>query len=100
MKPIKFPESNCVYLVRQDRHPVQRLAPVVHRLVAEDQPEYLPLPVHKTEEGEVISCWKLSWKERWQVLVGGKMWWSVLTFHHPLQPQRPYVTSPFEKKKS
>lgn len=28
---------------------------------AEDQPEYLPLPAHKTADGKVTSCWGLSW---------------------------------------
>ena len=74
MKPIKFTEQNCVY--------------------AKDQPEYLPLPVHKTEDGMVISCWALTWRERLRVLLTGRMWWSVLTFNHPLQPQSPQVESP------
>ena len=75
MKPIEFAEQNCVY--------------------AKDQPEYLPLPVHKTEDGMVISCWALTWRERLRVLLTGRMWWSVLTFNHPLQPQSPHVESPF-----
>ena len=75
MKPIKFTEQNCVY--------------------AKDQPEYLPLPVHKTEDGMVVSCWALTWRERLRVLLTGRMWWSVLTFNHPLQPQSPQVESPF-----
>jgi len=44
MKPIKFKEQN--------------------RIWAKEQPEYLPLPSHTTEKGEVISCWKLNFKER------------------------------------
>ena len=75
MKPIGFPEQNCVY--------------------AKDQPEYLPLPVHKTEDGMVISCWALTWRERFKMLFTGRMWWSVLTFNYPLQPQLPSVNRPF-----
>ena len=75
MKPIEFPEQNCVY--------------------AKDQPEYLPLPVHKTEDGMVVSCWALTWRERVKMLFTGRMWWSVLTFNHPLQPQLPSVDRPF-----
>lgn len=75
MKPIEFPEQNCVY--------------------AKDQPEYLPLPVHKTRDGMVISCWALTWRERFKMLLTGRMWWSVLTFNHPLQPQLPSVDRPF-----
>ena len=75
MNPIEFPEQNCVY--------------------AKDQPEYLPLPVHKTEYGIVISCWALTWRERFKLLFTERMWLSVLTFRHPLQPQLPSVDSPF-----
>ena len=68
MKPIKFKEHNIVY--------------------AENQPEYLPLPAHKnaTERGEVISCWKLSFKERVRILFTGKLWVSLLSFNKPLTP--------------
>jgi hypothetical protein len=75
MKPVEFAEQNCVY--------------------AKDQPEYLPLPVHKTLDGEVTSCWTFTWKERLQVLLTGRIWWTVFTFNRPLQPQRPSVSKPF-----
>jgi len=74
MKPIEFEGFNCTY--------------------AKDQPEYLPLPVHKTPGGEVISCWALTWRERLRVLFAGRVWHSVLTFNAPLQPQRPSVRKP------
>lgn len=77
MKPIEFPEQNVVF--------------------AKDQPEYQPLPAHKTEDGEVISCWALTWRERLKLLCTGKIWWSVLTFNMPLQPQFPSVYYPFQK---
>ena len=67
MKPVKFKEANMTY--------------------AENQPEYLPLPVHKTKGGEVISCWKLSLMERLRVLFAGNVWLSSLTFNKSLQPQ-------------
>ena len=44
MKIIEFKQQNCVY--------------------AETQPEYLPLPSHKTKDGEVTSCWGLTIMER------------------------------------
>jgi hypothetical protein len=75
VKPTKFPEANCVYGAGQE--------------------EYLPLPAYKTPEGEVTTCWELTWRERLRVLWSGKMWWTVLTFNHPLQPQRPEVGNPF-----
>ena len=77
MKPIEFPEQTCVY--------------------AKDQPEYEPLPVHKTHEGIVTSCWKFTWRERLRVLWTGKVWCSTLTFNSPLQPQLLLATSPFCK---
>ena len=66
MKPVKFKEANTVY--------------------AEDQSEYLPLPVHKDEDGQVTSCWKLSFWERLIVFFAGRVWLSNLTFNQPLQP--------------
>lgn len=68
MNTIKFPEQNKVY--------------------AENQPEYNPLPVYdrKNETGEQVSCWHLTWKERFKLLITGKIWLSVLTFNQALQP--------------
>jgi len=66
MKPIKFPEQNCTY--------------------AENQPEYLPLPAFKDENGVVISCWRLSFRERLRILFKGNIWLSLLTFNKPLTP--------------
>jgi len=79
MKPIQFKQSNCTY--------------------AKDQPEYLPLPVYKDEHGLVISCWKLSLWERLIILITGKLWWSVMTFNNPLQPQLPYARCPIKEDK-
>jgi hypothetical protein len=72
MKPIEFEGQNGVF--------------------AKDQPEYLPLPGHITKEGVVTSCWKLSVKERLQILLHGKIWFHTHTFNHPLQPQLPSTT--------
>ena len=69
MTPIEFPEQTCVY--------------------AKDQPEYIPLPAHKTIDGQVTSCWKFNWKERILILFGARMYWRQLTFNQPLQPVRP-----------
>ena len=73
MKPIKFPESNITF--------------------AEDQPEYQPLPALKYDNqyGEVISCWKLSFRERLRILFGGKIWLSLMMFGKPLTPS--YLTT-------
>ena len=55
---------------------------------AENQPEYIPLPafVNKSAEGEVITCWNLSFKERLRVLFKGEIWLSLMTFNKPLTP--------------
>lgn len=55
---------------------------------AKDQPEYQTLPAYKenSTQGEVITCWKLSFKERLYVLFFGNIWLSMLTFNKPLTP--------------
>lgn len=74
MKPIEFPEVN--------------------RTWAKDQPEYRPLPTY-TNETETISCWALTWRERWSLLWHGRLWFRQMNFGGPLQPQLPSVESPF-----
>jgi hypothetical protein len=74
MTPTKFAGVNVVY--------------------AENQPEYLPLPVHRCDDGTVTSCWTLSWRERLVLLLRGRFFISVLTFNGPLQPVIPTVTAP------
>lgn len=68
MTPKKFPEANITF--------------------AKDQPEYQPLPAFRNEspQGEVITCWNLSFKERMRVLVKGEIWLSLLSFNKPLTP--------------
>ena len=55
MKPVEFEHQNIVF--------------------AKDQPEYQPLPALRIDspEGEVISCWKMSFKERMKVLFFGRV---------------------------
>ena len=53
---------------------------------AKDQPEYIPLPAWKGPDGLRVTRWRLTWKERLQVLLGGSLWLSILTFDRPLQP--------------
>ena len=68
MKPIKFKDQNITF--------------------AKEQPQYQPLPALKlnTPEGHVITCWKLSFKERIKVLFFGVVWMNILTFNKALQP--------------
>jgi hypothetical protein len=65
-----------------------------NKILAKDQPQYQPLPVLWEADGRVISCWKLSLKERLKVLFGGKLWLSQLTFNQKLQPQLPLIDDP------
>jgi len=68
MKPIKFPEVNRTY--------------------AENQPQYTPLPgcIIDSPQGEFVTCWKLSFRERVRLLFTGKLWVCLLTFNQPLTP--------------
>jgi hypothetical protein len=63
------------------------------RTYAANQPPYLPLPVLTRKgdpHGQVISRWKLTWRERFHVLLFGTFFISQLTFHKPLQPIKPH----------
>jgi hypothetical protein len=53
---------------------------------AKDQPEYNPLPTLKDADGTVLSRWKLTWKERFLVLLFGDVYLFQMTFNRPLQP--------------
>jgi hypothetical protein len=68
MKPIEFKHQNVIF--------------------AKDQPEYSPLPALRIDspQGEVISCWQMSFKERMKVLLTGKVWLSLMSFNKPLTP--------------
>ena len=74
MRPTKFKECNTTF--------------------AKDQPEYLPLPVHRSADGIVTSCWKVNLWESVICFITGKIYISVMTFNNPLQPQKPSVTNP------
>lgn len=70
MKPIEFPEQNVVF--------------------AKDQPEYNPLPAHRTDDREsaVTSCWELSDEDLAEIARTRRIYVTQLTFRHPLQPIR------------
>ena len=75
MSPVAFPEVNCV--------------------MGKGQMEYDPLPVHRSPEAIVVSCWKLTWWERVKALWTGRVWVRQLTFGDPLQPQLLSIEKPF-----
>ena len=76
MEAIEFGQSNVKY--------------------AENQPEYLTLPAHKAEDGDVTMCWKLSFRERVRVVFSGRIFLQLLTFNRPLQPLNLSVCNPLE----
>jgi hypothetical protein len=57
-----------------------------HVVYAADQPEYQPLPVWRKPQGEVVSRWRLTWRERLAALLGRPLYVEVLTYGSPLQP--------------
>lgn len=65
-------------------------------VLAKNQPQYLPLPVHRSADGVVVSCWRLSFWERVKVLFTGRLWALQMTFGQPLQPQAFDVSKPFD----
>ena len=66
MKPVEFEGVNAVY--------------------AKDQPQYLPLPVNRSENGNLIACFQIGEKELEEIKRTGKLWISIMTFNQPLQP--------------
>jgi len=68
MKPINFKGANTLF--------------------AKNQSKYKPLPALTIEgkEGYVISCWRLSFKERLKVLFFGRVWLRLMSFNKPLTP--------------
>jgi len=66
MKPIEFKHQNIVF--------------------AKDQPEYQPLPALRIDSptGEVVSCWKLTPKERIKIIFTGRVWLSLMSFNKPI----------------
>jgi len=78
MKPIKFPEANTIF--------------------AEEQKEYLSLPAFRSKEGEVVTCWQITFKEWIKLFFSQKIWITVLTFNKPLQPIALNVDCPLEVK--
>ena len=72
MSPIQFNEANLT--------------------LAKDQPEYRPLPVMwDSVSGTVTSCWELSFRERWRLLFGGKLWLQMMNFNIAPMPIYPTV---------
>jgi hypothetical protein len=62
--------------------------------IAEHQDEYNTLSAIITDDGYVISRWRLTWRERLTVLFVGNVYLSCLTFGRPVQPVNLEVDPP------
>ena len=67
MEPIKFNEANTVYGKGKEN-----LYEALHALIFDD--------------GKVVTCWKLSFKDILRIIFTKKLWLCVATFNNPLQP--------------
>jgi len=77
MKLIEFKHQNIIYVKKQ--------------------PQYMNLPALKTNptNKEVVSCWKMSPRERIHALLTGKVYASLMTLNEPITP---FYLSPIRKK--
>lgn len=66
MTPVKFKHSNIVY--------------------GEDKPEYNPLIAHKSEDGDVTTCWSITDEELKTINKTKRIFFVVKTFNNPIQP--------------
>ena len=57
--------------------------------LAKNQKEYKTLPAFcDTENGIVVTCYKLSFKDLLKIFFTRKVWLGQMTFNKPLQPQK------------
>lgn len=66
MIPAQFPESNQVLAMGQE--------------------DYEPMPIHRSTDGRVTCCFRLSPAELEEIARTRTLWIQVLTFNHPFQP--------------
>lgn len=67
MEPIKFNEANTVYGKGQENL-------------------YEALPALLFEDGDVVTCWKLSFNDILRLIFTRKLWLCVATFNNTLHP--------------
>lgn len=67
MRPVEFPQQTMV--------------------LAKDQPQYDPLPIHYDPKlGACIGCFELTDEERAAIAAGAPLWLWQYTFGRPFQP--------------
>ena len=66
------------------------------RTYAKGQPQYLKLPAlpSPSENGRILTRWRLDWRDKLRMVLTGDLYIEVLTFGKPLQPLRPASTRP------
>jgi hypothetical protein len=64
------------------------------RIIAKDQPQYLPLPVIELGKGVMVARWTLSEVERRIVAETGDVYIMMWTFNTPVMPHRLQVEKP------
>jgi len=62
--------------------------------IAENQPQYLTLPAHISEDGRVTTCWEPTEEERAAIANGANIFLECMTFNRPLQPLRMSLDAP------
>jgi hypothetical protein len=64
--------------------------------IGADQPEYEPMKciIGSSEYRVVTVRFKLTWRERWDLLCGGNLWLQQLTFNKPFAPVKLSTTEP------
>lgn len=70
-------------------YPVSPVVPIADNdeiVIAENQSQYLPLPSIRTDDGTVLTRWKLTDEERTKVAEQGYIYLEILTFNQPLSP--------------
>ena len=86
MKPTEFEEQEDT-LVRPDS-------------MTDD--ECGPLPIFRTDDDYIISCWQASFKDRLKFLFVGKMWLGIMTGKSQppvwLDTKRPFTTRKYTHK--
>lgn len=55
-------------------------------IIAKDQKEYVSLPVVCGRNGMYTSRWRLSWRERFRLLLSGDLYLQQLTYNSGMQP--------------
>ncbi len=80
----KIKKDRLVEMLIEANNPINEL--IIAKRNVEEIYQHKPLPAFRNNstQGEVITCWQLSFRERMRVLVKGEIWLRLLSFnnHH------------------